>query len=257
MKRRRRFLPIAIALSLAVHIAAALMVVFLSRVLPKEASQPEQGTVELLMVERKGAEPSAAGQPRESQPTPPQPEKRAEVHPPEAQKSETPAAPSPTPPAPPAMSSPDEKAPPPAGQMAPKEAKMAEQQDVQQPSVKPVAPKEPDRLVFDLAGTESESNAEVVAGHVLPASPDDRFRNRPPVYPPDAAIRGEHGAVLLVIHVSEGGFATGADVVESSGVASLDQAAASAVLKWHFRPALREGRAVPFDMPFRFVFKAD
>ena len=109
--------------------------------------------------------------------------------------------------------------------------------------------------MFDLAGTESESNADVLGGHVVPASPDDRFRNRPPIYPYEAAVHGEHGAVMLIIHVSEAGVATGVDVVESSGVASLDQAAKTAVRKWRFRPALQEGRAVPFDMPFQFVFE--
>ncbi len=111
--------------------------------------------------------------------------------------------------------------------------------------------------MFDLAGTESESNAEVLGGHVIPASPDNRFRNRPPIYPDDAANRGEHGSVLLIIHVSEAGVAVAVDVVESSGVASLDRAASTAVEKWRFHPALQEGRAVPFDMPFRFVFEAN
>jgi protein TonB len=85
--------------------------------------------------------------------------------------------------------------------------------------------------------------------------PDDRFRNRPPAYPPEAEMRGEHGSVDVLIHVSESGIATGADVTQSSGVASLDRAALAAVLKWHFRPAIRDGRGVPFDMPFRFVFE--
>jgi periplasmic protein TonB len=29
------------------------------------------------------------------------------------------------------------------------------------------------------------------------------------------------------------------------------------VRKWRFRPAMKEGLAIPFDMPFRFVFSAD
>jgi periplasmic protein TonB len=242
-------------LSVAVHLAAALLVVFLPRVLPREARPQEQGTVELLMVERKGAKPSAAGQPQESKPTPPQPEKKAETPSQEAQKPETPATASPPTPAPPIVENADEEAPPPpAEKTPPKEAKADAKPDAQPP---PAPPKAQEAPVFDLAGTESESNAEVLGGRVVPASPDDRFRNRPPIYPPEAAIRGEHGSVLLLIHVSESGFATSADVVESSGVASLDQAAADAVRKWRFRPALQEGRAVPFDMPFRFVFEAD
>ncbi len=103
---------------------------------------------------------------------------------------------------------------------------------------------------------KASSNAEVLGGRVVPASPDDRFRNRPPIYPREAAMRGEHGAVVILIHVSENGVATGVDVMETSGVASLDKAAVDAVLKWHFRPALHEGLAVPFAMRFRFIFDA-
>ena len=120
------------------------------------------------------------------------------------------------------------------------------------PPTPPPAPKAP---VFNLAGTDSESNAIVLGGHVLPAMPDDKFRNRPPLYPAAAARRGEHGTVVVMIHVSENGLATGVDVVQSSGVEILDQAAVTAVGKWHFRPAMRDGRTIRSDMPFRFVFE--
>lgn len=116
----------------------------------------------------------------------------------------------------------------------------------------PPAPKAP---TIDLAGTDSDTNAEATG--VIPASPDDRFRNRPPPYPLDAAQLGIQGTVTLMIHVSETGVARGADVVSSSGSASLDQAAIDAVRKWRFHPAIREGSAVPFDLPFSFNFRAD
>lgn len=111
--------------------------------------------------------------------------------------------------------------------------------------------------MFNLEGTDSESNAVALGEHLIPASPDDRFRNRPPVYPNAAAARGEHGTVVVVIHVSEFGVSTGADVSVTSGVASLDQAALDAVRRWHFRPAMQDGRAVPFDMPLRFIFQSE
>ena len=63
----------------------------------------------------------------------------------------------------------------------------------------------PEAPVFNLAGTESETNALAFGDRILPAMPDNRFRNRPPVYPAEAEMQGEHGAVLLVIHVSENG----------------------------------------------------
>lgn len=285
MAPRHRFLLIAVALSIAVHLAAALIVVYVPRVLPHAPRPQEQGTVELLMVERQGAAPSAAGPQQDGPPTPPQPQKPVEASKQAAPKPPAPkqAVPAPETPKPQTPAAASEPAPPPADKAdatvppataaspttetraevtppkppAPQAVKADQKPDAPQPAPPPVPPKAQEAPVFDLAGTESESNADVLGGHVVPASPDDRFRNRPPIYPHEAALHGEHGAVLLLIHVSEGGFATGVDVVESSGVASLDQAATDAVRKWHFRPALQEGRAVPFDMPFRFVFEAD
>jgi protein TonB len=250
---RRRFLLTALALSVAVHVAAALLIVFLPGILPPEAHPQQGGTVELLMVERKGAQPSQAGQPPESQPTPQQPEKTAAGPKQGAQQPDTKAATSQAVPVPPVAENANEPTPPPTEETPKKAAQPDDEPDTRQ-AVQSAPPKPREAPVFDLAGTESESNAEVLGGSVLPASPDNRFRNRPPIYPAEAAMRGEHGAVVVTIHVSETGFTTGVDVVQSSGVASLDQAAINAVRKWRFRPALREGRSVPFAMPFRFVF---
>ena len=106
---------------------------------------------------------------------------------------------------------------------------------------------------MNLGGTESESNA--VASGVIPAGLDGRARNRPPVYPQEAARLGQQGAVVLLIHVSPDGAATGSDVVETSGYESLDQAAQQAVARWRFRPGLKDGHPVASDMPMRFVFE--
>lgn len=279
--RRRHFLVIAVAVSVAVHLVAALLVVFLPRVMPREVPPQEKGAVELLMVEQKGARPSQAGQPQQSQPTPPQPQRPTEASKEPSRPTEPQAAAAQPKPAPPVPQSPDETAPPPTEETPPKAAKadekpapQADEKPAPQPTEKPAPqadekpaqqqaaapptpPPSPQAPVFDLAGTESESNAVVLGSGVLPASPDNRFRNRPPVFPREAEMRGEHGSVVVLIHVSERGVADGVDVARSSGVASLDQAAVDAVRKWHFRPAMREGRAVPFDMPFEFVFEAD
>jgi protein TonB len=124
-------------------------------------------------------------------------------------------------------------------------------------NAQPLPPRPHDAPVFDLSGTESESNALAFGDHVVPAMRDDRFRNQPPPYPLEAEINGEHGSVTIVIHVAENGTATAADVTESSGYDVLDQAALTAALKWHFHPAIKDGQAVPFDMPFRFIFEPD
>ena len=55
-------------------------------------------------------------------------------------------------------------------------------------------------------GGNSDTNAIVIAGpDVIPASVDAKFRNREPVYPPEAVRRAEQGAVILLIHVSPEG----------------------------------------------------
>jgi protein TonB len=253
-KHGRRFLLIAVALSVVVHLAAALLVVLLPRILPKEAQPQEQGTVELLMVEKKGAEPSQAGQPKDTNPTPKLSEKS------DAAKAVDPKDAAVTPPAkavptPPLPEHGDEPTPPPIEQVEPKAAETTTPPPQKEAQAQPMPPRSQEAPVFDLGGTDSESNAIVLGGRVLPAMKDDRFRNRPPVYPVEAETRGEHGSVVVVIHVSENGLASGADLLESSGYDVLDQAAMTAVRKWHFRPAMKEGRPVPFDMPFRFIFE--
>jgi protein TonB len=288
VSRRRAFLLIAVALSVGVHIAAALLILFLPRVLPKEARPQEQGTVELLMVEQKGAKPDHPGQPDKDHPAPPEkaapPTAAAQPAAPTTPAPPTPAPPKaadkataapkvaaeqPKPPTSPDLPMPpggDEPAPPPTDQPSPKprvadnpqppkQAETPPPQPPQQAEAQPRPPPPQEAPVFNLEGTDSESNAVALGGHIVPAMPDDRFRNRPPIYPADAEMRGEHGAVEVLIHVSENGLATGAEILQSSGVASLDQAAVAAVRKWHFRPAIKGGRSIPFDMPFRFVFE--
>jgi protein TonB len=249
--RGRRFLLTAAVLSVAVHVAAALLIVLLPHVVSQDAPPREEGTVELLMVEKKGAQPTNPGQSQEHPTLPTRQGDEPAAREKQAPESDAHATVARSVAAPPATKAADEP-PLQPNEEPPQEAAQATDEPESQPLAQ--APKAQEAPVFDLAGTESESNAEVLGGRVVPASPDDRFRNRPPIYPREAAMRGEHGAVVILIHVSETGVATGAEVMETSGVASLDKAAVDAVLKWHFRPALQEGRAVPFDMRFRFIF---
>jgi protein TonB len=90
---------------------------------------------------------------------------------------------------------------------------------------------------------------------VIPASVDAKFRNREPVYPPEAARAAQQGSVMLLIHVQPDGLPSAVDILESSGFTALDRAAHDAVAQWHFLPARRDGTAVAFDMPFRVVFR--
>ena len=100
----------------------------------------------------------------------------------------------------------------------------------------------------------AETNALVTGAAIVPAKPDDRYHNREPDYPASAVLRGEQGAVELLIHVGPDGRAQAVDVLRSSGWAALDRAARQAVLSWHFLPALKHGVAVPAAMPLRVVF---
>jgi protein TonB len=262
--RRDRILPIAVVLSVVVHLTAALLVVLSPRIVPKQPQPQEQGTVELLMVEKKGAAPSLAGQPKDNRPSPAPPEQAAtpaiehqkadpstpppNAHPelPRSELGDEPAA-RPAEPAPPKPTEAEAAPAPPK----PTEAEAAPAP--KQAEAQPAPPRSQEALVFDLNGTDSESNAIVLGERVVPAMKDDRFRNRPPIYP--AETENRYGTVVVVIHVSENGAATSADVQQSSGFDELDRAAITAVLKWHFHPAIREGRSVPFDMPFRFIFE--
>ena len=80
------------------------------------------------------------------------------------------------------------------------------------------------------------------------------FHNRPPEYPQQAALNGQHGTVVVLIHVSPAGTAAGVDLVRSSGYVLLDRAARDAVLRWRFLPAVKDGRPVASDMEMGFIF---
>jgi protein TonB len=244
--RRRPVLLTAVALSVLAHLLPFGVAAFMPPRAPVKPDPEVRGAVELLMVEQKGAAISQADQPADgaAQPEAARPAAKA------ADKAETPPAAKTAPPLP-ATDEAGEAVPPPPSAAA------AEAETPPAPRATPAPPPKHPALTFNFAGTDSDTNARVVSGQVLPAMPDDRFRNRPPPYPLEAVMRRETGAVLVLIHVTAQGLATGADVVETSGSPLLDAAAVAAVRKWHFRPAMQEGRAVPFDMPFRFVFSAD
>lgn len=86
----------------------------------------------------------------------------------------------------------------------------------------------------------------------LPAPSSDPAARAPlavdtpaPRYPTSALRRGESGEVLLRVEVDETGRAAAVEVVRSSNSRSLDRAAVTAVRRWRFQPALRDGQPVP------------
>ena len=287
----RRSLAIAVVASLLLHVLP--LVTFLlwhepARIVtgkPIEPAPTEQGAVELMMVEQEGAgEPQAAPQeapqepPREeTTPAPPAEPPPAPILadvlplPPPAPPPElAPAGPTPLPlpPPPPPPPPPDlaetPEPPPPAAPERPDspppdqvEPEPPTPQDRPEPKTTPAntaPPRQAAAPEFNLGGTDSPSNAIVLGDNVIPASPDNQSRNRPPIYPIEATRRGQQGTVTLLIHVSPLGIAVGSDVLQSSGHTLLDRAAQDAVTAWRFRPAVRNGTPVPFDMPMRFTF---
>jgi len=92
---------------------------------------------------------------------------------------------------------------------------------------------------------------------VVPVGPDARYHNRDPVYPPDAARRGEEGTVYLLVHITPLGTAGSVDIVQTSGYPELDDSARDAVLRWHFNPATQGGIAVATDFSLQVRFRVD
>ncbi len=246
-----RFRPVSSPLRLAVLVSVLLHAVILAAGIglvrhgaPTPVKPDRQATVELLMVEQKGADKPAPRQPA-PEVTPPDPAATSSAPPPSAPP--VPPAPIATadglpPPDPPR---PDPPATPPPPSPAP----------LQQAAAAP--PPRPAPLQLDMNGTDSPSNARAFGEGVMPASLDDRFRNRPPPYPDEAVRAGQQGSVVLLIHISAAGRTAGVEMLQSSGAPLLDQAARQAVLAWRFKPAEKDGAPVPFDMAMRFIFESN
>jgi periplasmic protein TonB len=202
--------------------------------------------------------PAASGTPAPPPlPTPPATDAAVKLPPP--------PPPTPVPPAaaavPTAAPPPPVAAPPPANPPAPPQ--LAARDAVPRlprptpPSPTPPEPEADATPRINLGGTDSLSNVLVEGDQVIPARLDAKVRNREPIYPDEAVRHGEQGAVILLIHVSPEGLASGVDIARSSGFNSLDRAARDAVATWRFVPAVRDGQPVESSMPMRVVFQLD
>ena len=78
-----------------------------------------------------------------------------------------------------------------------------------------------------------------------------------PSYPASALGQGLGGTAILSVYVGLRGDPEKVKVKSSSGVAELDQSAASAVSQWKFAPATQGGKALAswFELPVRFEVK--
>ena len=269
----RRFALISLGLH-AVLLAGLL--IWFHHAAPVTDTPDTQGAVELVMVEQQGKGATTAPPapvPEVAAPAPPEAPAPPPVPPPPAPRPEAtapmpPEAPAPTPvPSPPAPPDATEAAeplplppppppspPPPPPPPTPQPAQPSVPR--QRASASP-APRSVEAPAINLGGTDSETNAIASGDHVIPASVDAKFRNKEPVYPPEAARRSEQGVVMLLIHVSADGLPAGVDVLQGSGYVLLDRAARDAVETWHFLPAVKDGTPLPFDMKLRVVFRLE
>lgn len=108
-------------------------------------------------------------------------------------------------------------------------------------------PEEPDPAPKTLIAPEQRG----VLTEVLP----QYLRNPAPVYPRLARERGEEGTVVLDVEVLPSGRCGTLRVLESSGHALLDEAAARAVRQWQFKPAARWGRAIAVWVEIPVTFR--
>ena len=79
-------------------------------------------------------------------------------------------------------------------------------------------------------------------------------QNAPPEYPARAMRNGETGTVLVRVAVGADGVPTDVEIARHSGSRDLDRAALSAVRRWRFNPAVRDGQpvAASVDIPIDF-----
>ena len=89
---------------------------------------------------------------------------------------------------------------------------------------------------------------------VLNTSPRTDFIIRP-IYPLSARRRGEEGRVEVQVQVDVRGHVTTAQVVKSSGYASLDEASLRSIKRAHFAPARRGRTPVPATTKLAIIFR--
>ncbi len=80
-------------------------------------------------------------------------------------------------------------------------------------------------------------------------------KNAPPRYPTQARERGEEGTVVLEVEVLASGRCGLINILTSSGVAVLDEAAREAVRGWRFRPARRWQQPVTVWVEIPITFR--
>ena len=155
---------------------------FLPRIAPQDARSPQTGSVELLMVERKGAEPNEAGQRQQTSPAATPATETTGPPAQETQKTDAPAEAAKATLAPPDNG--EEPTPGPSNPGPTHEAVADSKPTAKPAETRPPRAPSQDAPVFNLDGTESESNATALGPHILPANAGQ------PVPQPPAGLSG-------------------------------------------------------------------
>lgn len=95
------------------------------------------------------------------------------------------------------------------------------------------------------------------AGGYTSASSLTYTRRVKPVYPAEALRKKLTGTVLLMVYVNETGTVDRVEVLESSGVPSLDNAAINAEQRSRIAPLVKNGVALKFKAKVRRVFQLE
>jgi protein TonB len=113
------------------------------------------------------------------------------------------------------------------------------------------------RPAVNLGDADDDRDALTVIGKdVVSSGPDATFRNMPPNYPREAIRRHQQGSVQVLVHITPEGEAGVVELITSSGSLALDNAARDAVMKWHFKPALRDGMPIASVYPMQMNFRS-
>lgn len=119
----------------------------------------------------------------------------------------------------------------------------------------PAAPQGAAAPVVNLGEGTAGNMAEIPDGEKVLRRATADTGNQAPGYPLEAGRRNEQGLVVVRLHIGADGRVAFAEVLESSGFRSLDDAARSQLATWHFKPALRDGLAVEDQLDIGINFR--
>ncbi|MCC4586554.1 energy transducer TonB [Xanthomonas sp. NCPPB 1067] len=93
------------------------------------------------------------------------------------------------------------------------------------------------------------------AAPTVPPTELAALKTPPPEYAPELACAGVGGTSVLRVVIGTEGKPTDVSVTQSSGQPVLDEAAQKRVREWQFKPATRNGQAVPQTIQVPVAFK--